>query len=73
MPVQDVKLYGIVKVKGFWLPFAFLGLKTVMGQVRASHCSFACGLCLYIRSARFMRCCERAYTLPCVRPASPRR
>ena len=30
--MQEVKLYGLIKIKGFWLPFAFLGLTAVMGQ-----------------------------------------
>lgn len=29
--VQDIKLYGIVKIKGFWLPFAFLVLGMFIG------------------------------------------
>jgi Derlin-2/3 len=29
--LQDVKLYGIVKIKGFYLPFAFMALTMLMG------------------------------------------
>lgn len=28
---QDIKLYGIIKIKGFWLPFAFLALGMFLG------------------------------------------
>lgn len=29
--MQDIKLYGIIKIKGFWLPFAFLALGMFLG------------------------------------------
>lgn len=30
--MQGLKLYGIVAIKGFWLPFAFLAIATLMGD-----------------------------------------
>lgn len=29
--MQEIKLYGIIKIKGFWLPFAFLALGLFLG------------------------------------------
>lgn len=29
--MQDIKLYGIVKIKGFYLPFAFMAISMLMG------------------------------------------
>lgn len=29
--IQDIKLYGIVKIKGFYLPFAFMAITMLMG------------------------------------------
>ena len=30
--VQAVSLYGVVRIKGFWLPFIWLGLSAVLGH-----------------------------------------
>jgi Derlin-2/3 len=30
--VQDVSLYGLIRVKGFWLPYIILGITFVSGQ-----------------------------------------
>ena len=39
--MQQLKLYGIVAIKGFWLPFAFLAISTLMGD---SPYLEACGI-----------------------------
>jgi hypothetical protein len=36
--VQEVSFYGLVRIKGFWLPFVLTGISVVMGQPVFHEC-----------------------------------
>ena len=40
--MQNVAFYGVVKFKGFWLPFILLGINVMLGQ--GQEFPMACGI-----------------------------
>eukprot|EP00892_Ulva_mutabilis_P009734 jgi/Ulvmu1/7132/UM034_0038.1 len=61
-PHQDISLYGIIKIKGFWLPFALMGIGLFLGgDLMGDACGILVGHAWYFYTTLLPRGTGRQY------------